>query len=257
MIKLTDKDLYTFLQCPAMWNAKRTGKYKEGERELLNKYFEMYLFEDESFPTWQIENSDSIFYSSGRGGLKPAFNQCHIAAERLLADPYISNIIFNTEALEVEAEVFGVPVKFQMNGVDLENQCFIIPILGPRNINQKYQTQIMDGEVYYQHWIIANHWPAMAYFYRTAIREAFCVACLPLLAAVEKSLIPDFRLLKISDELVLMEQYQTIKKALEKMNDIKAGHISSESIEKCGRCDYCKTNKKITEPEELTLNFNS
>lgn len=245
MKPFTDTDLIDYLQCPARWNAKRSGKYNYPEQPLCHEYFNLYAYESPDFPQWQVDNAKSIFYSSG--GMQRDFKQASAAVDRLMADDYIRDLLDDVETVKIETDVYDIPVSFDIPGVSLEKQFFIKIVLGPSSLSSKKPYSGNSGPVQWVNWMLADMYPPLMFFYSEALYSQFCISFDPLLAVVEKNLVPNYNLYGL-EESASFEKYN-VKKALQDMMSFLSGNTHGYPLVRCNHCDYCRTSKKITSPE--------
>ena len=249
MKALTDIDIIDYLECPALWNAKRKGKHNPSIEKLDDDFFMKYIYDLDDFPQWQMDNAKKIFYS--RGEHRREFRVAQSAADRLMIDGYISELFTGIESIEIDTTVHGIPVKFSLPGVNIEKQEFTLAVLGLRNLSQKKPYMGESGDMQWVNWIIADEYPARMLFYSEALKNQFCLHCRPFLAVVERCCLPDYELYDCS-EIIELER-EKLEFLMQELESVIAGDFQEDSLAKCGICEYCRNQKQIIEPQKLTF----
>ena len=243
---ITDIEFSDYLRCAGLWWGIRNGYKRKYDPSIIQQYFRMFIFEDPNLPEWQIEHASLMFYGSNKGDMKRDYATATEAAMRLISDPYISKIIFESEEWEFESQVHGIRVKFQMNGIDNDGSNFIVPVLGPKRLTQKRAVDDGVNGVEYMSWIVADNWPQMLGFYREAIYSTFLSSYTPLLAVAESRECPDIQLYDLTNP-VTNNQWK-VKEAINTMAGVIEKTFDPALLEHCGQCEYCLSKKQITGP---------
>lgn len=227
--------LKDFLECPSMAMAKLNGEYDCGIKECFTQGHLMdSLFEGELDDF--IANNPQIISKSGasKGSIKKAYQKGIDDFNFVLQDDVFMKYCLGEQQQIFVGEIEGVPFKIMIDSL-LPN---II-------VDRKYLKDMADG------WdsVISSRVPffmKLRYDIQGAIYPEIYRQCtdkkLPFaLAVITKENVPDHDVILLSEEL-LEQALEEVKAYIQEFNAIKTGLIPAT---KCGKCDWCKSNKRI------------
>ena len=242
---MSNSQFKAFMKCPAAVTAEINCEY---EPFAPDAFLEGHLFEA------VLNGQEQDFYllhpeivsSKGatRGQPKANFIKAIEAAEAVKRQPEMYTIISRCEKQKiVTGEINGVPYKGCIDLYDPETgDCWDTKCM--RNFESVYSPE--EGRR--MEW-----WEYYGYQYQAAIyRELMRQNSVKLsrfgLMAATKETVPDVDWLQFDDRL-LDAAYDIVYELSPSFQMIKAGLIDAEP---CGKCDYCKSVKRVTEPTILS-----
>lgn len=224
-----------FSKCPAAALAEIKGKYKREQTTalLVGSYVDAYF--EGTLDEFKKQNPD-IFKRDGT--LKAEYIQADAIIERIKRDKLFMAHMSGEKQVIMTGEICGVPVKIKVDSllpdkiVDLK----IVKDFEPIYHAEKgllpwfeFWNYEMQGAVY-QEIVLQNTGKKLPFF----------------LAAATKEKITDIDVLHINQKS-LDFAFDHFKANVELYDAIKKGIIEPE---RCGKCEYCKSTKKLTEPTD-------
>lgn len=167
------------------------------------------------------------------GRLKAEYERANKAIQRVERDPFMMRYLDGEKQVIRTGKIEGAPVKIKMD----------VYHPGQAIVDLKY---VRDFEPV---WSVAEHswlhWiDAWGYDVQGAIYQAVEGHGLPfLIAAVTKESEPDIGLFEVPQE-VLDQALRRVRSKIRRYQDVKEGKVEPY---RCGRCDWCKATKVITE----------
>lgn len=215
-----------FLDCPARALATARGEYKPQMTEamLIGSYIDSYF--EGSLEKFKNEHPE--IFNSRTGELKAAYQKANSIIKRCESDELFMEYMTGSKQVIMTGDIEGVPIKIKMDVyrtgeriVDLKVVRSFERIIGVSPISfWKYDLQ---GAIYQQ--IEGNHLPFF-------------------LAMATKEDVPDIAIVKV-EQSDMDEALSDFKKNIHRFNAMKQGELDAYG---CGRCDYCKLNKKLSAP---------
>ena len=250
----TNSQIKNYMKCPAYWQAKRTGFFEEPEQDyksplLQGTYVDMALTEPENFPQWCMDNADKLM---GRNK-KPytVFNTLDKVIARLRKDEYFMSHLEGSQQEIIQLEDFhGFKFKCKLDALNYDNMWLTDLKTTGNEMHSEQWTETKEGEFVKVHWIASWKYPMQLGLYREAVFEKHGFRPHPYIAATEKKEVPNFEVFDLmanpGDEMILRSEVQ---RGIDTMA-FMADDIDKEPIEleKCGRCQYCLTIKKLFRP---------
>ena len=216
-----------FDRCEAAAAAELRGEYVRDESTslLLGSYIVAYF----SGGLGQFRmDYPNIFKRDG--ALKSEYIQAEDIIQRIESDPMFMKYISGKNQVIMTGEIDGVPVKIKMDSYHPDRAIVDLKIM------RDFQPVWVDGKGKLP---FAEAW---GYDIQGAIYRAVEGNSLPfILAAATKEKVPDIALISIPTDVLNTAAEYVISK-IRRFADIKRGHIAPE---RCGRCDYCKSTKRL------------
>lgn len=221
-----------FMDCPARAVAEIKGEYSMQSDSLLQGSF-LDAYFDKRTDEFRAEHPEMF---KKDGSLLQKFEKVNDAISVIEADPVMRKLCHGKQQKIMTGEIGGVPFKIMIDSLHPD-----------KTVDRKYMKDFKDVK---KDGIYVPWWKAYGYNYQGAIyqeiRRQNEFKKLPFdLAAVTKQDVPDKAWIRFSDdylETVLeeVEHYAPIFKAM------KDGLIEANG---CGECEYCRSKKRLTEPE--------
>ena len=231
----------SFNKCEACGLAEAKGFYERPETDalLIGSYVDAY-FSDE-FERFQEERGSQMFKRNGE--ILAKFEHANEMIERVESDPLMLEYLTGEHQTIMSANLFGVDWKCKF---DVYNERRIVDLKTTKDFND-----VFDPEYGWRSWIE---------YYGYDIQGAIYTRCeqkvtgrkepLPFyIAAVTKEKVPDIKIIHIPEH-ILDAAYKLVEAKIDRFELIKQGEV--EPI-RCEKCDYCKSTKILTEPEEYEL----
>ena len=223
----------SFLKCPSCAIAEIRGEYKKPETTalLIGKYIDAY-FEN----TIEIFESEYPEIFKKDGSLKSEYLKANDIIERVKRDKIFHRHCTGLQQQIMIGEIEGIPFKIMIDS-----------LLPDMTVDRKFMAncddKYYDGEYmpFWKYWgydIQAAVYQEIRY-QNEGIRKPF------VLAVATKETEPDLRLIKFSQE-TLNNALEMVKTYAPQFNLIKTGILDAN---KCGRCDWCKSQKILKENE--------
>lgn len=215
----------TFLDCPARAMAEIRGEYKQPMTValLVGSYVDSYF--EGTLDKFKAEHPE-IFKKDGT--LKADYVQAEQIIERIEEDELFMEYMSGKKQVIKTGKIDGVPVKIKIDSyhpkkmiVDLKILRSCERVMGQSPISfWKYDLQ---GAIY--QYIEGNQLP---FFLAIATKEA----------------VTDIAVVKV-EQFDMDAALADFKKNIHRFNAMKKGEIEAFG---CGRCDYCKSRKKLVAP---------
>ena len=216
-----------FDRCEASAAAELRGEYVRDESTslLIGSYIDAYFSGELGQFRMDYPN---IFKRDG--ALKTEYVQAEDIIQRIERDPMFMKYISGKNQVIMTGEIDGVPVKIKMDSYHPDRAIVDLKIM------RDFQPVWVDGKGKLP---FAEAW---GYDIQGAIYRAVEGNSLPfILAAATKEKVPDIALISIPTDVLNTAAEYVISK-IRRLADIKRGRIAPE---RCGRCDYCKSTKRL------------
>ena len=222
--------------------AELDGLYREDSSTamMLGNYVDTCLLEPEKKELF-IASHPEMFSTRGKtkGMLKSEYRKADIMIERCKGDSFFMSTLKGEHQVIMTADIFGVPFKCKMDVyrkgkyiTDLKtteniHKTFYDPATRSRMSFIEYYDYILQGAIY-QEIVYQNTGERLPFF----------------LSVVDKGTVPDIEVIQIDTD--------TLKDKLEINEEmiVSAWSVHQREVEPigCGRCDYCKSIKKLIKP---------
>ena len=221
----------SMLDCPARALAELRGEYTRPESAalLVGNYVDSY-FEGKKYHNAFIKEHPEIFNSRTKE-LKRDYLKADEMISRAESDPVFMSYITGERQKIFTGDINGIPFKCKLD--------FYVP--GERIVDFK---TVKDFEPVYKadrgmvRFAEAWHWPLQMAIYRHLVGGN--LPC--YLACVTKQDPPDLAIIEIPPELMDAEM-QALKAELPYFDAMRQGIIEPE---RCGKCVYCRSSRKLT-----------
>lgn len=228
-----------FLKCEAATMAKLKGEYAEPKTEalLFGSYVHSWL--DGSMKEF-IEQNPDLFSSKGatKGQLKAQYKLADEMIEVLKNDPFIMMALDGEKEVIMTGELFELPWKIRM---DVYNPNFgrFADLKTVKAIRDKY----WHDDFGYCSFVEAyGYVTQMAIYSEVESQNRGGDWLESFIVAVSKETPPDKAVITI-DYDSLTNELEAVGGRMERIREVKLGNLEPSS---CGKCEYCRRNKKIT-----------
>ena len=225
----------SFSKCPNAALAEINGKYEREKTTalLVGSYVDSYF--ENTLATF-IRDNPEIFKRDGT--LKAEYTQAGVIIQRILQDRLFTEYMSGKKQVIMTGEIAGVPVKIKVDSLHPDK---IVDLKVMANFNAIY-----DGENGLQPWFSAWDYDLQGAVYQEVVRQNTGKKLPFYLAAATKEKVTDIDIVHIPQEMldIALERFVHDAPAFDAM---KKGIIEPD---RCGKCDYCKMSKVLTEPTE-------
>ena len=230
-----------FNKCEACGLAESQGIYERPETDalLIGSYVDAYFSGE--LEKFEEERGSQMFKKNGE--ILAKFSHANDMINRVESDPLMNEYLEGEKQTIMSAELFGVPWKIKM---DVYNEQRIVDLKTTKDFEDVY-----DPGYGYRSWIEYYGYDIQGAIY-TRVEQMVTGRDKPLpfyLAAVTKEKTPDIKIIHIPDH-ILDAAYHMVEAKIDRFELIKKGEV--EPI-RCEKCDYCKSTKILTAPEEYEV----
>jgi hypothetical protein len=235
--------LQKFWECEAKACAYLRGEYVSEKTTalLVGNYVHSHFQSPEAKKRFMSENPDMCLKN---GGLKSEYKQADKMIEALEQDEFCMYMLRGQKEVIVTAELFGMPWK-----VRFDNYCpgerFASDLKTTRSITDK-DWVVRDGMNVKVSFIEAFDYMMRAAIYceveRIAAGRAEGDWLNFYIVAVSKEDPPDKAVISLKDPTRYTAELERVKDSLMRIKLLKQGILQPI---RCGRCDYCRSSKKV------------
>lgn len=224
-----------FENCSAAALAEIKGEYEREKTTalLVGSYVDSYF--EGTLDKFKAQNPN-LFKKDG--ALKSDYIQADQIINRIERDSLFMEFMSGEKQVIMTGEIEGVPVKIKIDS------CFpdkIVDLKIMRDFEPMYVPE--QGRL---PWYEAWRYDLQGAVYQEIVWQNTGKRLPFYLAAATKEKVTDIEILHIGQELLDFELEQ-FKKNVQMYDAVKKGIIEPE---RCGKCDYCKQTKILTEPTE-------
>lgn len=264
MVELTQENYYQdtsrlsysrykrYKQCQAKAYAVDNGIWVEERDEtplLLGNYVHSYFESPEAHKKFMAENGNKLLAKTGKnkGNLKSDFIIGDKMIESLKDDDGFNRLYHGYPSDKVEKEMIvygeieGVPVKGKLDSVNLSRGYFVDLKTMKSIYSEEWNSDLRKRVPAAVNNILNFGYHGQLGLYRELLKQMTGREFRPLIVAVSKENVPDKDILKI-DEDWLVEGLGNLKADIVEVWDVIQGKQKPKS---CGRCDYCRSQKKL------------
>ena len=264
MVELTQENYYQdtsrlsysrykrYKQCQAKAYAVDNGIWVEERDEtplLLGNYVHSYFENPEAHEKFMAENGNKLLAKTGKnkGNLKSDFIIGDKMIESLKDDDGFNRLYHGYSSDKVEKEMIvcgeieGVPVKGKLDSVNLSRGYFVDLKTMKSIYSEEWNADLRKRVPAAVNNILNFGYHGQLGLYRELLGQMTDKEFRPLIVAVSKENVPDKDILKI-DEDWLVEGLGNLKADIVEVWNVIQG---KQKPKKCGRCDYCRSQKKL------------
>ncbi|HEM6302128.1 TPA: PD-(D/E)XK nuclease-like domain-containing protein [Streptococcus suis] len=239
-----------YLECEAKALALDSGKWID-ERDqkplIFGNYVHSYFESKEAHEKFLEEHKSDLFSSRKPYGLLADYKLADKMIATLETDELFNNLYNGRKGDRVEKEMIvtgtiaGVPFKGKIDSinhtrnymVDLKTMKIIYGEEWCQELKRKVPGAIAN--------IINYHYHVQGAVYQELLRQMTGRSYRPLIVAVSKENEPDKEILGL-DEETLSEGLEYVSERVSHIWDVVTGKIGPS---KCGKCNYCRSKKKL------------
>lgn len=264
MVELTQENYYQdtsrlsysrykrYKQCQAKAYSVDNGIWVEERDEtplLLGNYVHSYFESPEAHEKFMAENGNKLLAKTGKnkGNLKSDFIIGDKMIESLKDDDGFNRLYHGYSSDKVEKEMIvcgeieGVPVKGKLDSVNLSRGYFVDLKTMKSIYAEEWNADLRKRVPAAVNNILNFGYHGQLGLYRELLKQMTDKEFRPLIVAVSKENVPDKDILKI-DEDWLVEGLGNLKADIVEVWNVIQG---KQKPKKCGRCDYCRSQKKL------------
>ena len=264
MVELTQENYYQdtsrlsysrykrYKQCQAKAYSVDNGIWVEERDEtplLLGNYVHSYFESPEAHEKFMAENGNKLLAKTGKnkGNLKSDFIIGDKMIDSLKDDDGFNRLYHGYSSDKVEKEMIvygeieGVPVKGKLDSVNLSRGYFVDLKTMKSIYSEEWNAELRKRVPAAVNNILNFGYHGQLALYRELLKQMTDKEFRPLIVAVSKENVPDKDILKI-DEDWLVEGLGNLKADIVEVWDVIQGKQKPKS---CGRCDYCRSQKKL------------
>ena len=250
---LTNSRYKRYQQCQAKAYAVDNGNWVEDCDEtplLLGNYVHSYFENPKAHEAFWAENGDKLLAKTGKnkGGLKSQFVIAEEMIYTLKNDDGFSSLYHGYPSDQVEKEMIvfgeieGVPVKGKLDSVNLSRGYFVDLKTMKSIYAEEWSNELKKRVPAAVNNILSFGYHGQLGLYRELLKQITGREFRPYIVAVSKENVPDKDILKIDDEW-LEEGLDKLKVDIVEVWDVIQG---KQEPKKCGHCDYCRSQKKLS-----------
>lgn len=225
----------SFLKCPACAIAEIKGKYKREQTTalLVGSYIDAYF---EGTLDKFIKKNPEMFKKDGT--LKAEFVQAEAIIRRLEKDKLFMKYMNGRKQVIMTGEICGVPFKIK---IDVLHDDKIVDL----KIVKDFEN-IRDDEDGWLPWYEYWKYDLQGAAYQEIVRQNVGKKLPFYLNAATKEKVTDLDIIHIPQKMMDF-QLEKVKADIVRFDAMKKGIIEAD---RCGKCEWCKQTKKLTEPTE-------
>lgn len=232
-----------FDKCEADAMAYLNGEYTEfpNAAMLVGSYVHAAFESKDSFQNFIDKHNGVIFK---RNGSKYAdYEQADAMIKALKEDDFAMFAMEGDKEQIYTANVFGIDWKMKVDSINHERKLFT-DLKTTSDLHKRYWSEKYEGWVsFIEHW----DYLLQVAMYRRIIEANTGELYTPYIVAVSKEKIPNKAVIYF-DESRFDFEYEYVQMRLERIMQVRNGEVEPEA---CGKCDYCKSTKKLNAPIEV------
>jgi len=235
----------SFLQCEAKTMAMLNGEWEEEESTALLVGQYVHAWNDGTLQEFKASNPQMF---KRDGSLKAEFLHAEKMIETLQSDPFVMHTLTGEKERIFTAEMFGVPWKMMID----------VHVPGKRNIDLKTTRSIKD-----YHWVEELGGKVSFIDQYCYLRQAAIYTegerifngrpegdWLPFYAVVvSKEKVPDKEIIEFTDPDRFRYELDFVKEYMPRIIAVKTRQAEPQ---RCNKCDYCISTKKLSRALHFT-----
>lgn len=233
-----------FDKCEACGLAMTEGEYvpEQTTSLLVGSYVDArFTGEKGALGRFSLEHPE--IFNSRTGALKSEFKQAETMIKAVERQPVMMDYLLGKNQVIMTAELFDVPWKIK---IDVHGGNRIVDLKTVKDFEPLYKEGF--GRM---NWIEYWGYDIQGAIYQR-IEQLYTGRTEPLpfyIVAVTKEKIPDVAVIHVPQH-VLDTALKLVEAKIDGFDLVKHGEIEPK---RCGKCDYCKQTKIITQPEEFEI----
>lgn len=234
----------SFAECEARTMAELDGSYQRPSTNalLVGSYVHAAFDDPEDFNKFLEENNSAIFKQRGNGKYAD-FEKADEMIETIKNDPFCMFALEGEKEQIYTADVFGCEWKIRVDSINHQRKSFT----DIKTTTDLYKRYWSDKYTNYVSFVEAWDYVLQMALYRKVLEVALGEAYTPYMVAVTKENPPNKAVLHF-DYTRFDFEYDYIEAMIERKLEVKAGNVEPE---RCGKCDYCRKTKKLSNTMEI------
>ncbi|WP_421434104.1 PD-(D/E)XK nuclease-like domain-containing protein [Streptococcus suis] len=239
-----------YLECEAKALALDTGKWVDDRDQkplLFGNYVHSYFESAEVHQKFLEEHKADLFSSRKPYGLLADYKLADKVIATLETDELFNNLYHGRKDDQVEKEMIvtgtiaGVPFKGKIDSIN-HTRGYMVDLKTMKTIKGKEWCQELNRKVPGALANIVNfNYHVQAAVYQELLKQTTGRSYRPLIVAVSKENEPDKEILSLDEEM-LSEGLEYVSERVGHVWDVVIGKVGPT---KCGKCDYCRSKKKL------------
>ncbi|NQI45088.1 nuclease [Streptococcus suis] len=242
-----------YLECEAKALALDTGKWVEDRDQkplIFGNYVHSYFESAEAHRKFLEEHKSDLFSSRKPYGLLADYKLADKVIATLETDELFNNLYHGRRGRkkdQVEKEMIvtgviaGVPFKGKIDSIN-HTRNYMVDLKTMKTIKGEEWCQELKQKVPGAFANIVNYnYHAQLSVYRELLKQMTGRSYRPLIVAVSKENEPDKEILSLDEEM-LSEGLEFVSERASHVWDVATGKVGPI---KCGKCDYCRSKKKL------------
>lgn len=228
-----------FMKCEAAALAKLKEEWSPTSNPvalLVGNYVHSYFESEEAHTTFINENRSSIYKKNGSE--RSEFVQAVEMIEALEYDDFFNFVYQGEKEVILNGELFGTEWKARIDCFNYDKGYFV-DLKTTRSLSQRYWSERYGGYVSFAE---EYGYITQMYVYKQLLEQQFKKDITPYIFAVTKESPPDIAAIEIYPARYDFERYM-IEEKLPHILRVKMGEEAPAS---CGKCEYCRKNKKLS-----------
>lgn len=239
-----------YLECEAKALALDTGKWID-ERDqkplIFGNYVHSYFENKEAHEKFLEEHQSDLFSSRKPYGLLADYKLADKVIAALETDELFNNLYHGRKGDQVEKEMIvtgtiaSVPFKGKIDSIN-HTRNYMVDLKTMKTIYGEEWCQELKSKVPGAIANIVNyHYHVQTAVYQELLKQMTGHSYRPLIVAVSKENEPDKEILSLDEEM-LSEGLEFVSERVGHIWDVVTGKIGPS---KCGKCNYCRSRKKL------------
>ena len=231
-----------FVKCPAAAIAELRGDYQReiSTALLVGSYVDAYFTgEKGAMGRFALEHPE--IFNSRTGALKSDFKQVETMIEAVKRQPVMKDYLSGDHQQIFTGKLFDVDWKVKL---DVCTEDRIVDLKTVRDFNPIYEQGFG-----YRSWIEYWGYDIQGAIYQKIVEQNTGRKLPFYIAAVTKEKVPDVAVIHLPQH-ILDTALKVVEAKIDRFDLMKKGLIEPE---RCGKCDWCKQNKVLVEPEEFEI----
>lgn len=233
----------SFVECEAKTLAKLKGEYKQASSNalLVGSYVHAAFENEIVFDEFIEQNSNAIF--KPRGGKYSDFETADLMIKAVSEDSFAMFALEGEKEVIYTGELYGSSWKIKVDSINHGRHTFS-DLKTTQDLYKRYWS------VKYESWVsFVEAWDYVLQMalYRKIIEQNTGIPYNPYIVAVTKENPPNKAVLHFDDSRFSFE-YEYLEMKMERVLQVKQGHLQADY---CGKCDYCRTVRKLSDTVEI------